>query len=224
MMEPERGATGVQSVSPIDPLLARMEVPSVRDAVDRVDAPERTDAPVPIGSAVDDRLVEMTMQARANAPALEFHDFYADARTSVGRALAITLGDRDLAADAVDEALVRAYQRWERVRTLDQPAGWVYRVGLNHARSRLRRLLRRPPAPVDGHAEMHVSDPAIERALGRLSVDQRAVVVCRHLLGWSEAQTAEALHIRPGTVKSRLSRALTRLEAELHHLRPEDRP
>jgi RNA polymerase sigma-70 factor (ECF subfamily) len=118
--------------------------------------------------------------------------------------------------------MVRAYQRWDRVSTLDNPAGWVYRVGLNHARSRLRRLLRRPPPPHTIAAEFTVADPAIERALARLSVDHRAVVVCRHLLGWSEAQTAAALELRPGTVKSRLTRALTRLEAELHHLRPED--
>jgi RNA polymerase sigma factor (sigma-70 family) len=223
-MEPDRGATGVRSVSSIDPLLARLDLPSARDAGDDLDVRVPSDEPVVAPGRLAGSPAEMTMQPRAAETAAEFHDFYAEARTSVGRALAITLGDRDLATDAVDEALVRAYQRWERVRTLDQPAGWVYRVGLNHARSRLRRLLRRPPATRDEHVEIHVSDPAIERALARLSVDQRAVVVCRHLLGWSEAQTAEALHVRPGTVKSRLSRALTRLEAELHHLRPEDRP
>jgi RNA polymerase sigma-70 factor (ECF subfamily) len=153
---------------------------------------------------------------------VDFHGFYADARPSVGRALALTLRNADLAADCVDEAMVRAYQRWERVSRLDNPAGWVYRVGLNHARSRVRRLLRRPPARPEIYHELHVSDPAIERALATLPIGQRSVVVCRHLLGWSEAQTADALRIRPGTVKSRLSRALTRLETELHHLRPED--
>jgi len=55
--------------------------------------------------------------------------------------------------------------------------------------------------------------------LDELAIDHRAVVVCRLLLGWSEAQTAEALAIRPGTVKSRLSRASKQLEHRLRHLR-----
>ncbi len=52
-------------------------------------------------------------------------------------------------------------------------------------------------------------------AVQALGEDQRAVVVCRYLLGLSEAETAAVLGCRPGTVKSRLSRALARLEAEL---------
>lgn len=162
---------------------------------------------------------EMTFAA--SEPLVEFDEFYGPARRSVGRALAVTLRDVDLAADAVDEAMVRAYQRWETVGRLDNPAGWVYRVGLNHARSRLRRLLRRVPAPRE-HEEFTVADPSIDAALAQLSYDHRAVVVCRLLLGWSEAQTASALAIRPGTVKSRLHRATNQLQRHLHHLRPED--
>jgi len=150
-----------------------------------------------------------------------FSDFYAATRDNVGRALAVTLRDGDLAADAVDEAMVRAYQRWDAVSAMDNPAGWVYRVGLNHARSRIRRLTR---YFTDDRHEGIVSapfvEPAIMRALGELSVDHRSVVVCRLLLGWSEADTAAALGIRPGTVKSRLSRALAQLETRLAHLRP----
>jgi len=163
---------------------------------------------------------EMQMMVIESAP--DFDAFYRLARPSVGRALALTLRDNDLATDAVDEAMVRAYQRWDHVGRLDNPAGWVYRVGLNHARSRLRRLLRRvpPPAPESIAAtEFTVADPAIALALDELSIDHRAVVVCRLLLGWSEAQTADALAIRPGTVKSRLSRASKQLERRLHHLR-----
>jgi RNA polymerase sigma-70 factor (ECF subfamily) len=52
-------------------------------------------------------------------------------------------------------------------------------------------------------------------AVDRLGEEQRAVVVCRYFLGLSEAETAAVLGCRPGTVKSRLSRALARLEEEL---------
>jgi RNA polymerase sigma-70 factor (ECF subfamily) len=63
-------------------------------------------------------------------------------------------------------------------------------------------------------------DPAIGAALAELSIEQRAVVICRLLIGYSEAQTATALGLRPGTVKSRLARATTRLQALLSPLDP----
>ncbi len=154
---------------------------------------------------------------------LAFHDFYVGSRDRVGRALAMTLGDADLAADSVDEAMARAYQRWSSVSRMDNPSGWVYRVGLNLARSRIRRITRRRRATTDRPADVpepDVLEPAILRALQALPVDHRSVVVCRLLLGWSEAETAEALDIRPGTAKSRLHRATTTLATQLSHLRP----
>ncbi len=156
-------------------------------------------------------------------PLLPFEDFYREQRATIGRALAVTLRDTQLAAEAIDEAMARAYQRWNRVQALDNPGGWVYRVGLNWSRSFLRRVSR--PAPIwmtssvvtiDGSA----LDPAIEQALAQLSVEQRAVVVCRLLMGYSESQTAVALDLRPGTVKSRLARATTRLQSLLSPLDP----
>jgi RNA polymerase sigma factor (sigma-70 family) len=156
-------------------------------------------------------------------PLLPFEDFYREQRATIGRALAVTLRDTQLAADAIDEAMARAYQRWGRVQALDNPGGWVYRVGLNWSRSFLRRSRR--PAPiwmtssgvtVDGSA----LDPTIERALAQLSVEQRAVVACRLLMGYSESQTAIALDLRPGTVKSRLARATARLQSLLSPLDP----
>lgn len=158
---------------------------------------------------------------------IDFDRFYRDARPSVIRALTATLGSNELAIESTDEALARACQRWERIGRLDNPAGWVYRVGLNHARNRVRRTVRRLTHPTDVEvvspaADVGVADPAIAEALRTLSVDHRAVVVCRFIIGWSEQQTADALAIRPGTVKSRLSRALIKLERRLDHLRPEE--
>jgi RNA polymerase sigma factor (sigma-70 family) len=143
-----------------------------------------------------------------------FEDFYRTNRTSIGRALAMTLRDTALAAEAIDEAMARAYQRWTHVSQLENPGGWVYRVALNWSRSVLRRLTRPAPtwvAPATTSPAPVVQDPAVDRALATLTVDQRAVVVCRLLLNLSEAHTADALGIKPGTVKSRLHRALQRL-------------
>lgn len=152
-----------------------------------------------------------------------FESFYAASRDRVGRALALTLHDPELAADAVDEAMVRAYQHWEKVAHLDNPSGWAYRVALNYARSRIRR--RRGREELLHSAADHdppTVEPAIAAAVAQLPTRQRAVVVCRFVLGWSEAETARSLGIRPGTVKSRLHRALRALESELDHLRQED--
>lgn len=152
-----------------------------------------------------------------------FVDFYRETRTQVARGLGLTLGDRELAEEATDEAMTRAYQHWSKVRGLDNPAGWVYRVGLNWSRSVLRRR-RRPErhAPGAAFAELpELAEPTVVAALMTLSVEQRAVVVCRYLLGWSEADTATALGIRRGTAKSRTARALTQLRAQLQHLGPE---
>ncbi|HEX6423081.1 MAG TPA: sigma factor-like helix-turn-helix DNA-binding protein [Acidimicrobiales bacterium] len=150
-----------------------------------------------------------------------FDDFYRSARPSIGRALALALGDVDLAGDATDEAMVRAFERWATVSRLDRPEGWVYRVGLNWSLSLLRRRRRSPhrlyqPATVDGP---RAPDPEVHEALGALDVKHRSVIVCRHLLGWSVGETAAALGVREGTVKSRLHRANQILQRRLGHLR-----
>ncbi|MEO5898593.1 MAG: sigma factor-like helix-turn-helix DNA-binding protein [Ilumatobacteraceae bacterium] len=150
-----------------------------------------------------------------------FEAFYAGERSRIGRALAITLRDRELAGDAVDEAMARAYARWATVGRLDNPGGWVYRVGLNWSRSFLRRAMRPAPIWVTNPPVWSTSsplDPAVDQALGELSVDQRAVVICRLLLGLSELETATALQLRPGTVKSRLHRGTQRLQTLLRDL------
>lgn len=144
-----------------------------------------------------------------------FAEFYRGHLGKVHRALALTLGNDDLAREAADEAMTRAYAHWRKVRDLDNPAGWVYRVGLNWATSWWRktrwernRLHDGLPRPVEA------ADPtalAARVAVERLPLKQRSVVVCRVLLDFSTVETATALGISEGTVKSRLSRALTTL-------------
>jgi RNA polymerase sigma-70 factor (ECF subfamily) len=164
-----------------------------------------------------------------SAPQLvTFETFYRDARTSIGRALALALGDVDLASEASDEAFTRTYERWATVSQLDRPEAWVYRVGLNWGLSvfrRRRRSAQRLYAPAADQVvdAPTIADPAVHAALAALDVKHRSVVVCRHLLGWSVAETAAALHLREGTVKSRLHRAHEQLQARLDHLRPPSR-
>ena len=156
---------------------------------------------------------------------LTFEDFWRSEHVSVARALAFTLSDVQLAAEATDEAMARAFQHWARVGTLESPAGWTYRVGLNWSRSVLRRVRRRPPAWLaqqNTHHDAPIIEPSIVAAVQQLPAGQRAVIACRLLLNYSEQQTATLLRIRPGTVKSRLARAITQLSTSLAHLNPKE--
>lgn len=171
--------------------------------------------------------VDPTPSLRVARVWLDFADFYRTERPGLVRALALTLGDAELAAEAFDEAMTRAYQRWRTVQTMGSPSGWVYRVALNWSRSVLRTRRRRQARAlyereaVDGGVRTPV-DPAVRAALADLDVKHRSVVVCRYLLGLSEEETALALDLPAGTVKSRLHRASRILRARLDHLREEN--
>jgi len=122
--------------------------------------------------------------------------------------------------------MTRAYERWNRVAGLERPEAWVYRVATNWAMSifRRRRLGLHPlydPAVVEAAT---VGDPAVHAAVAALDLKHRSVVVCRHLLGWSVAETAAALGISEGTVKSRLSRASATLRTRLRDLNSPEEP
>lgn len=146
-----------------------------------------------------------------------FTTFCERERDRLTRALVLALDHQELGRDAAAEGLARAWERWGTVSTYDNPAGWVYRVGLNWGRSRLRKRSREVttalvPERSDAAPE---HDDRLVRALASLSADHRTVVVGRYYLDWSEAELAAALDIPAGTVKSRLSRALEQLARHL---------
>ena len=158
-------------------------------------------------------VVEATLQQ-----ATGFEEFYREARPQVLRSITFTVRDPDLALEVTDEAFARACERWHELDATGNRIGWVYRVALNLARNRWRRLSlerRKPPAPPAAAWLDQFADPALARALEDLPLDQRAVVVLRYHLDWSVDDVAAALDIAPGTVKSRLHRALRRLAAQL---------
>lgn len=149
----------------------------------------------------------------------QFEAFYSAFRTEVFKPLAATLGDRDLAREAVDEAMVRAYTRWSRVRKMDNPEGWVYRVAYRWAIDKIRRRKVEsrliPRLTPESSANDPMVEPKLSPAMAALPVEQRAVVILACVFEWPQAEIAEVLGIRVGTVKSRLHRALQRLREEL---------
>ncbi|BAN01238.1 RNA polymerase sigma factor [Ilumatobacter coccineus] len=153
---------------------------------------------------------------------LDFEEFYRRQHARVERALTLSLGSVETGQDAAAEGFARALARWDRVSGFANPTGWVFRVGVNWARSRRRR--RRREVSPDEFARLAIdtastddvhTDQAVVDALGRLSFEHRVVVVARYYLDWSEADLAAALDIPTGTVKSRTSRALQQLSTIL---------
>lgn len=178
--------------------------------------------------------MDITAAADYSAPAAtfmidvtrpSFDHFYTDQAESITRALAVTLGDTELAADAMAEAMTRAWQRWPKISTYDKPAAWVYRVALNWAFSWRRRRRRERERPVVlgaeqvDHGELVVRDDSVDVAIETLSIEHRSVIVCRLYLDWSIETTAHALGIAPGTVKSRMARALAELRTHMEEER-----
>ncbi len=173
---------------------------------------------VPLGRDTLTSSAERSDQAactRFDVVQTRFEDFYATHREEMARALGLVLRDAALGTEAADEAFARACQRWAQVGSYANPPGWVYRVGLNWARSWLRRVRRereRQPLLAQPHVtEDRVRDLDLEQALSTLNDTHRAVIVARFYLDWSVTETAEALGIAAGTVKSRLSRGLEQL-------------
>lgn len=147
-----------------------------------------------------------------------FVEFYGLWRDPLRRSLALAIGDVAIADEAVDEAMTRAAMLWEKIRTYDKPEGWVYRVALNWARGVFRRRRYEIVGNLDPDrhsAETVFPDLDVVEAVGRLPWRFRTVVVARYYLDWSTRQVANSLNVPEGTVKSRLSRALSRLAREL---------
>lgn len=146
----------------------------------------------------------------------DFDDFYRACRHELARALVLTVGQRELGLEATDEAFARALEQWADVSGYDNPEGWVYRVGVNWARSKLRR---RSFTMAGMFAEsVHIDDlpePELLTAVEKLPIKYRSVVVARFFLDWSIEQTAAAMSIPEGTVKTRQSRALAHLRRRL---------
>jgi RNA polymerase sigma-70 factor (ECF subfamily) len=155
-------------------------------------------------------VTEIIGRVRVTTDAGSFEEFYSTHRDRLYRALTMALRDRLLAVEATDEAMTRAFERWHDVSGYDNPAGWVYRVAINWATSSLRKLRRETIAEttdMPAH-DVDVTDPGLLAAIRNLSVDHRSVVVMRYFLDWSTDDMAQVLDVAPGTVKSRLHRAL----------------
>jgi RNA polymerase sigma-70 factor (ECF subfamily) len=146
------------------------------------------------------------------------------------RAACLITGSAAEAEDATQDACIKAWLALSRFRPEEPFRPWLVRIAINEARNRRRGAGRRAtltlrlgPQSAGARSAPSAETEALagdERArlasaVGRLREGDQLVIAARYFLGLSEAETAIALRWRRGTVKSRLSRALGRLQTEL---------
>ena len=138
-----------------------------------------------------------------------FSRFAREAEPRLRIALAAAVG-QDLGSDATAEALAYGWEHWERIEPMDNPVGYLYRVG----RSRVRppRRLQLPPIPLTRMPEV---EPALPAALAKLADRQRVAVVLVHGFDWKHDEVASLLGVDTPTVATHLRRGLAKLRRHL---------
>lgn len=140
-----------------------------------------------------------------------FEAFFEDHYETLLKAVYLVTGNRSEAEDLAQEAFVKVYERWDRVRGTENPAGYLYRTAINAHHSRLRRLAvaarkpwsRREPDPLEASEDRD----EIRRALASLSDGQREAIVLVEWLDMTDAEAGEILGVSPVTVRVRITRA-----------------
>ncbi|MDY7099756.1 MAG: sigma factor-like helix-turn-helix DNA-binding protein [Actinomycetota bacterium] len=143
-----------------------------------------------------------------------FETFFAETEPKLRQALCGGFG-AERGREATAEALAQGWQRWDRVKGMDNPEGYLYRIGERWARAQERRhlgLLRREPSASPGHPEF---EPGLDPALAALSRRQRQVVLLVVGFGLTHAETASLLELSRSSVQIHLERGLAKLRTAL---------
>jgi DNA-directed RNA polymerase specialized sigma24 family protein len=118
---------------------------------------------------------------------------------------------QDRGREATADALAYAFENWDRIESMDNPAGYLYRVG----RSRGYRVRYRPRFLAVPVADVSNVEPGLPDALRRLSAKQRVAVVMVHAYGWSREETASLMGVSLSTVDTHVQRGLAKLRTGL---------
>ncbi len=136
------------------------------------------------------------------------------------RALTLASGDPEVAADAVQEAFVKAHLHWRRIQKYDDPVGWIRRVAINRLHDDHRRQTRKGKAmqrlagePQVEPVEQHGFDSDLPTILAQLPKQQRIAMALFYVDELSIAEVAVALNVSEGAVKSYLHQGRARLRS-----------
>lgn len=142
----------------------------------------------------------------------EFEDLVHAQHAALYGALCLITRDRHGAEDLMQEAFLKVWERWDRVRQMEHPAGYLYRTAFNLNRKRLRRAsvaVRRAMGLVPGRDELaEIEDrEVVVRTLGLLTPRQREAVVLVDLLGYSSEEAADLMGVTASTARVHASHA-----------------
>lgn len=160
------------------------------------------------GSFLLSMVVEVVTPGGRTEEISAFEAFVVEVEPRLRRAFTLLRGV-EAGRDATAEALAWAWENWERLQRMGNPAGYLYRVGSSRTRVRRSRL------PLATPTEQHRFEPGLVPALERLPGRQRTVVVLVHGCGWTHQEVADALGISRPSVGTHVSRAMTRLRREM---------
>ena len=137
----------------------------------------------------------------------DFGSFFEENRSRLFGALCLVTGNRQEAEEIAQDAFLKLWERWDRVSTLDDPTGFLFRTAMNVFRNRARRAslaARKALGLVErGDALAAVEDrDEMVRAMRLLTPHQRAALVLTGYLGYSSEEAARVLGIRPSTVRA----------------------
>ncbi len=179
-----------------------------------------------LGTASDDELLAAHVNGNSDA----FNELVRRHRDRLWAVALRTTRNPEDAADAVQEALISAFRNAGSFRGQSAVTTWLHRIVVNACLDLARRRAARPSVALREEESFQPADPrdriaerelgiAVEEALGRLPIDQRAAIVLVDVQGFPVADAAEALGVPIGTIKSRCARGRARLAVSLGHLR-----
>jgi RNA polymerase sigma-70 factor (ECF subfamily) len=138
--------------------------------------------------------------------ARSFEAFFEAESRMLYRRLCLVTGNRHEAEEVMQDAFINLFDRWDRVKTMEDPTGYLYRTAFHVVHKRSRKAARavrhvvRPGADVDEFAAADARE-TVRRALGEVSRRQRAAVVLTELLGYSSEEAADIMGVRAVTVR-----------------------
>jgi len=149
-----------------------------------------------------------------------FETFFEAEYPKLLRAMYLVTGNRQEAEEIVQDAFLAVWERWDRVASMDEPTGYLFRSAMNRFRSRLRRAARAARKVVgaaEGGDAFAASDErdALARALAQLPERQRAAIVLTELLGYGSEEAGQVLGVKDVTVRSLASQARATLRTTL---------
>jgi DNA-directed RNA polymerase specialized sigma24 family protein len=146
-----------------------------------------------------------------------FDDFLAENQARLTAGLVAAYGP-EVGQEVAAEAVAYGWQHWDRLETMDNPVGYLYRVGQSAARSHHRPAGYLPATPTTGMPDF---EPSLAPALEALSEQQRTCLILVHALGWPQVEAAELLGIDVSSLRTHIRRGLDRLRTALkvdHHV------